>query len=147
MILKKRNRVKKVNRNSTSSWCWRIETLGSGSFDDTKKLEELLKGGWKADVEEEAPQQKYQLFEKAETMDGASREVSTCSDVFSRYIGDLKMEHEDFDVKSKNYEVFRVQDYNWKEDGFELVRRFMPGNFTHSFTFMCLNTSKELLLF
>jgi len=99
---------------------------GSGSFDDTKKLEELLKGGWKPDVED-APSQKYQLFEKAETVDGASRESTASCQVFIRYVGDLKMEHEDFDVKSKHYEVFRVQDYNWKEDGFELVRRFMPG--------------------
>ncbi len=33
----------------------------------------------------------------------------------------------DFDTKSNNYEIFRIQDYGWKEDGFELVRRFLPG--------------------
>jgi hypothetical protein len=36
------------------------------------------------------------------------------------------MKHADFDTKAKNYEIFRVQDYCWKEHGFELVRRFLP---------------------
>ena len=47
------------------------------------------------------------------------------SDV-SRFIGNFKLKHEDFDVHARNYSIFRVQDYFWKEHGFELVRRFLP---------------------
>lgn len=40
------------------------------------------------------------------------------------------MTHADFDVHAKNYHIFRVQDYCWKEHGFELVRRFLPDSAT-----------------
>jgi len=45
---------------------------------------------------------------------------------FIKYLGrNHTMQHEDFDCKAKK--IFRVQDYGWKEDGFELARRFLPG--------------------
>jgi hypothetical protein len=44
-----------------------------------------------------------------------------------KYIGNYVLNYSDFDVKSKTYQIFKSQDYNWKEDGFELIRRFLPG--------------------
>jgi hypothetical protein len=34
------------------------------------------------------------------------------------------MQHKDFDVKSKSYDVFHVEDYSWREQGYELVKRY-----------------------
>eukprot|EP01113_Clastostelium_recurvatum_P007320 TRINITY_DN13403_c0_g1_i1.p1 TRINITY_DN13403_c0_g1~~TRINITY_DN13403_c0_g1_i1.p1 ORF type:complete len:643 (-),score=168.17 TRINITY_DN13403_c0_g1_i1:22-1950(-) len=44
----------------------------------------------------------------------------------SRYTGGIDLTHTDFDVKSRSYEIFRVQQYGWKEHGYELVRMFYP---------------------
>jgi len=55
--------------------------------------------------------------------------LPNCVDIedLSRYLGsEPALQYEDFNVKSKDYRIFRVQDYCWKEDGFELVRRFLP---------------------
>jgi len=41
-----------------------------------------------------------------------------------RYIGIYHMEHTDFDVRSPHYNVFRVQDYCWDEQGYSLVDKF-----------------------
>jgi hypothetical protein len=45
---------------------------------------------------------------------------------YPQYTKGYDMQHEDFDVHSKEYSIFRVQDYNWKEHGFEVFRRFLP---------------------
>jgi len=101
----------------------------SGSIDEnTLKMMELLKGGggWCKDTEE----QQEQLFVKAETMESNSETVQTMDlGRLLRFMGNIPsdLKHEDFDVKSKSYSIFRVQDYCWKEDGFELIRRFLPG--------------------
>lgn len=42
----------------------------------------------------------------------------------SRYIGPYRRTHADFDVHARDYSVFRVQDYSWKEHGYALVSRF-----------------------
>lgn len=39
----------------------------------------------------------------------------------------VEVRHEDFDVRSKEYRVFRLQDYNWGDNGVELVGQYMPG--------------------
>jgi hypothetical protein len=41
-----------------------------------------------------------------------------------KYIGPFTMKHKDFDVKSKTYDVFHVEDYSWREQGYELVKRY-----------------------
>jgi hypothetical protein len=43
---------------------------------------------------------------------------------FKKYIGPFTMKHKDFDVKSKAYDVFHVEDYSWREQGYELVKRY-----------------------
>ena len=35
------------------------------------------------------------------------------------------LQYEDFDVKSKDYTIFRSSDFNWKDHGFALVSRFL----------------------
>eukprot|EP00163_Fabomonas_tropica_P020705 TRINITY_DN36601_c0_g1_i1.p1 TRINITY_DN36601_c0_g1~~TRINITY_DN36601_c0_g1_i1.p1 ORF type:complete len:676 (-),score=156.89 TRINITY_DN36601_c0_g1_i1:291-2135(-) len=48
---------------------------------------------------------------------------------YNEYLGQeyVDEKHEDFQVKSKTYEVFRVQDYSWSDDGYPLLNRFYPG--------------------
>ncbi|KAL6069515.1 Sestrin-2, variant 2 [Balamuthia mandrillaris] len=41
-----------------------------------------------------------------------------------KYVGEFKGHHVDFDVRSKDYSVFHVQYYSWKEHGYALVSRF-----------------------
>jgi len=88
---------------------------------DTDKIMELLKK-WEINNGEGTDQEH---FIKAEDLTETTAAFVHFSDL-SRYIGNFNMKHEDFDVKSKNYSIFRVQDYYWKEHGFELVRRFLP---------------------
>jgi len=89
--------------------------------DDTNKIMELLKK-WEINDAEENQQH---FVEAGKSDMSVPHTVEHSSDV-SRYIGNLKMKHVDFDVKARNYSIFRVQDYCWKEHGFELVRRFLP---------------------
>jgi len=107
------------------------QDITSQTADDTKKITDLLKGTSLA-VEEAAEQ--HELFAKAETVpmrqlemtEESSSKYENVSDL-RRYLGKYYMKYEDFDVKSRVYSIFRVQDWNWKEDGFELARRFLPG--------------------
>ena len=46
---------------------------------------------------------------------------------FSHYHGGVELTHEDFNVKSADYRVFRLQDFSWEEQGFSLINRFYPG--------------------
>jgi hypothetical protein len=45
-------------------------------------------------------------------------------DAYKKYIGPFTMRHKDFDVKSKTYDIFHVEDYSWREQGYELVKRY-----------------------
>lgn len=96
----------------------------------TNKLAELLKQGWQS--EEPEQQQIHHSFVTAETLSshssGPAQDQSPDLFLNSRLVADgWNMQHVDFDVKSTTYSIFKVSDYNWKEDGFELVRRFLPG--------------------
>jgi len=100
--------------------------------DDTEKLMKLLQEGWQ--VDEEPKEQQEMLFVNAEETNlscksSSLKVISECSrnSDFQDFLSKYPMQHEDFDVKSKNYGIFRVQDYCWKEDGFELASRFLPG--------------------
>lgn len=103
-------------------------------MDDTNKLAEMLKSGFNAETEE----QQVQLFVKAEVPDTPCANYQTPPSVHktaqgspiktcANYVGEYNLQHVDFDVHSKTYGIFKVQDYCWKEDGFELARRFLPG--------------------
>lgn len=92
---------------------------------DTDKITELLcEGAWENEFEE----QQVSLFVKAESLSHLDVEMNKKEgDPLSRFVVDWSVQHEDFDVKSKSYPIFRVQDYSWKAEGFESVRRFLPG--------------------
>lgn len=46
---------------------------------------------------------------------------------FSHYHGGVEMAHEDFNVKSADYKVFRLQEFSWEEHGYSLMNRYYPG--------------------
>eukprot|EP01083_Nonionella_stella_P136444 415205_1 len=56
-----------------------------------------------------------------------SSPTSRSPNEYSKYCGDYEMRYEDFDVKSRRYRVFKIQDYNWKDHGFPLADRFYHG--------------------
>jgi len=90
---------------------------------------QLLKEEWVGSSSEPKEKQE-QFFVTAETAETGEetiqqqQEFSDNSDIM-RYIGKYKLIHSDFDVKSREYTIFRVQDYCWKEHGFELLRRYL----------------------
>lgn len=90
---------------------------------DTSKILELLQD---QKIESSQIEEQESLFGKAETVSEITTDLES-ADEFIRYTGNYLMRHEDFDVKSKSYKIFRVQDYYWKEHGFELFRRYLPG--------------------
>jgi len=94
---------------------------------DTSTVLKLLQDNYEEEGIEEEKQ--AELFAKAETVETqpSSTDVSFETYSSSKYIGTYKMQHEDFNLKSNQYTTFRVQDYHWKEHGFELFRRFLPG--------------------
>eukprot|EP01117_Protostelium_nocturnum_P013273 TRINITY_DN4941_c2_g1_i2.p1 TRINITY_DN4941_c2_g1~~TRINITY_DN4941_c2_g1_i2.p1 ORF type:complete len:412 (-),score=122.25 TRINITY_DN4941_c2_g1_i2:199-1434(-) len=98
--------------------------------EDNEKLAELLKeGNWEADADNESGG-RVAHFMNAESSDdtlATSHKRRSSNDSYClKFLGrSWPLQHEDFDVKSKK--IFRVQDYGWKEDGFELARRFLPG--------------------
>jgi sestrin len=96
------------------------------NIDETKKITELLKGGWEAADQPAEQQELFALAENVEASHQASK-PKTEAGPFARFLSKFDLFHEDFDIKSKNYNIFRVHEWNWKEDGFELARRFLPG--------------------
>jgi len=117
------------------------------NIDETKKITELLKAGWEAS---DQLSEQQELFASAETiMEQEQPKPKTEAGPFARFIGKHDLYHEDFDMKSKSYTVFRVHEWNWKDDGFELARRFLPGaatlldeEFDHIYT-MTYNSFNE----
>jgi len=68
---------------------------------------------------------------------------------YKKYIGEFIIKQVDFDVRSKDYRPFRVQDYSWQEHGYSLVSRFYPKlaalldeMFTHTYN-MTYNTFSD----
>jgi len=123
------------------------EEAPTSQIADTKKIAELLKQ-WKA--EETQEQQQEQLFATAETEGMPEEQPSESTYDMFRYIGKFKIRHEDFNVRSKEYNIFRVQDYCWSEHGFELVRQYFPDaatlldeEFTHIYELTYNKFNKE----
>jgi len=94
------------------------------NLDETKKITELLKAGWEAS---DQLSEQQELFASAETLDQQLAKPKIEAGPFARFLGKYELYHEDFDIKSKSYNIFRVHEWNWKDDGFELARRFLPG--------------------
>jgi hypothetical protein len=58
----------------------------------------------------------------------ASVQCNPVLDDMSRFLHPpIEMRHVDFDVKSKEYSVFRLQDYCWEDHGVEIVEQYL-GN-------------------
>ncbi|KJE93692.1 sestrin 1 [Capsaspora owczarzaki ATCC 30864] len=85
-------------------------------------LQRLNAVAGEADVTEE---ENVKNFEKSETEfnTGHIHHAASASDI-NRFIRRPDFAHEDFDIKSREYSVFRYQDYSWEDHGFSLVDRF-----------------------
>lgn len=110
--------------------------------EQTEKITNILKSGYHTEETEQLPEQSFMNAETTESSSPQNNETSSMLNLSSsstnnlesdkeninRYIKEEKynLKHADFDVKSNSYNIFRTQDYEWKEDGFELVRRFLP---------------------
>eukprot|EP01119_Soliformovum_irregulare_P021919 TRINITY_DN7385_c0_g1_i2.p1 TRINITY_DN7385_c0_g1~~TRINITY_DN7385_c0_g1_i2.p1 ORF type:complete len:616 (-),score=149.10 TRINITY_DN7385_c0_g1_i2:116-1963(-) len=110
---------------------------------DTQKITALLlEKGWNNDDDQEQQVANFMKAESLSNLDALKQPAKTDTDSetssnalvhdmeepLCHYVSDdWSMQHTDFDVKSKTYSIFRAQDYGWKADGFELVRRFLPG--------------------
>ena len=46
---------------------------------------------------------------------------------YGRFIDPYRITHEDFDVKSKDYDTFRVADYSWREHAYILIEQYYDG--------------------
>jgi len=121
---------------------------------DTNMIMELLKK-WGITESDESDQDQFVKAE-SEFSDCPQPEFEHHKQDMTRYIGSYKMKHSDFDVKSKNYFIFRVQDYCWKEHGFELIRRFLPDaailldeqfDYIYSMTYNKFNQSDNINTF
>lgn len=47
----------------------------------------------------------------------------TAAGRFAKYTDPYEVHHTDFDVRSKDYSVFHIQDWSWEEHAFELIER------------------------
>ncbi|EGC32293.1 hypothetical protein DICPUDRAFT_98918 [Dictyostelium purpureum] len=72
---------------------------------------------------------------------------------FSRYIGNNTLTHTDFDVSSREYSIFSVQEYSWREHGYELVSRYFPDaaplldeefSFVYTMTYYRFNENTDI---
>ncbi len=48
------------------------------------------------------------------------------ADDLQRFLSNEEIEHVDFDYKSDEYSIFRLQDYNWEEHGCAMISKFLP---------------------
>jgi sestrin len=116
-------------------------TAQESSGDDSAEAEEdsnnaqvIEKLKQKHEEERELPaEERKHLFEQAgqdanlseDTAQGTNGQgVKNVSDICQKYIGSHVMAHVDFDVKAKGYDVFHVEDYSWREQGYELMKTY-----------------------
>ncbi|EFA84614.1 sestrin-like protein [Heterostelium album PN500] len=92
-------------------------------------------------------------FETASSSSGGGGDSDTGMIDLERYIGNYTMSHTDFDVSSREYTIFSIQDYSWKEHGYELVSRIFPDaaplldeefNFVYTMTYYRFNNSTDI---
>lgn len=56
-----------------------------------------------------------------------SQSINTQYEDLERFTsGSGEIKHVDFDFKSNEYTIFRLQDYNWEEHGCSLVSKYLP---------------------
>ncbi|EGG16331.1 sestrin-like protein [Cavenderia fasciculata] len=141
--------------------------------ENTIKVMELLKKKKEEqeedDFEDGGPEiDRQQEFHNAGNIDadnssssssGSSSLATTSSSTYggivdmSRYNCNNQLTHTDFDVSSKDYTIFSVQDYSWKEHGYELVSRIFPDaaplldeefSFVYTMTYYRFNNSTDI---
>lgn len=52
-------------------------------------------------------------------------------DPFARYTEPYPVKHTDFDVRSRDYSVFHIQDWSWEEQAYELLERTYDRDFAN----------------
>ena len=67
------------------------------------------------------------VFNEATAKVAVARRRRRAEAGLGRFWGGVALNHKDFDVKSTEYSVFRVSDYNWDDQGYALLSRFFPG--------------------
>jgi len=98
---------------------------GPEACTQTQRVVDWLKSGsWTATLDDT---DNAKMWEKA--ADGAESEVNSLGTSpakydASKYIGKHTLQHKDFDVKSKDYAPFKVDEYCWKDQGYELVNTY-----------------------
>jgi sestrin len=60
-----------------------------------------------------------------------SSDDSSSNLFFSRYTLPFDVRHTDFDVRSRDYSVFHIQDWSWEEHAYELIERTYNSDFAH----------------
>lgn len=66
-----------------------------------------------------------------------------------RICGDVSMRYNDFDVKNKDYHVFRASEWSWDENGYETARHLFPdaaGLFDAEFEYILSMTDHTINL-
>lgn len=56
---------------------------------------------------------------------------SSSEDAFERYTAPYPVRHTDFDVRSREYNVFHIQDWSWEEHAYELLERTYDRDFAN----------------
>lgn len=72
-----------------------------------------------------APQQQQQR-EQHEQQFNREQSLNAQFEDLERFLGKSRVKHVDFDFKSPEYTIFRLQDYNWEEHGCSLISKFLP---------------------
>lgn len=119
------------DRHSSSP---RSRHTAENPMNETVRILLALKEAPSSPTPDYAAQARRLVFESAGSEDplddededevGGTSAVRSRGGKLSRYIGAYQRVHSDFDVHAKDYGVFRVQDYSWKEHGYALVSRF-----------------------
>eukprot|EP00742_Colponemidia_sp_Colp-10_P007485 GILJ01008064.1.p1 GENE.GILJ01008064.1~~GILJ01008064.1.p1 ORF type:complete len:558 (-),score=46.77 GILJ01008064.1:368-2041(-) len=115
------------SKTSSSTSLSALDTAPSDQ-DATAGMLQRLKNG-ASELISAQEDDKAQVFEKAGSEVGALDVMGTlsqCADL-SRFTGDASLRYVDFNVKSAEYSIFRVQDYCWEDHGYELVNQFYQG--------------------
>lgn len=92
------------------------------STEDEQLIESLC-----IDTKEEkvSKEQNKKCYEEAETeTPNQTSNDQNIWDEVKQYIGEYTMVHQNFDIKSKEYSIFRFNEFTWDEEGFETLQRY-----------------------
>jgi len=101
-----------------------ISEIQSPSLMEEEATIEKLCSDAKVD-EKETKEQNQKSYEEAESE--ASQSTSQDEDNWDdmkHYIGNYTMKHQNFDVRSKDYDIYRFNEFTWGETGFEILQRY-----------------------